>query len=165
MARSVWMKWLIGVWAIALLFGFSTPIALAETASNAATHQMTVYRSENCSCCGKWIDHVQAAGFEIDDHFIDDMDAKKAELGVPEAASSCHTAVVDGYLVEGHVPVADLQRLLAERSAVVGIAVPGMPMGSPGMESDDGEPSDPFSVVTFTEDGTVNVFQEYPEGV
>lgn len=163
MVRSVWIKWVMGLWAIALLF-VNTPIALAETSSGAATQPMTVYRSENCSCCGKWMDQVQAAGFEIDNHFIDDMDAKKAELGLPEAVASCHTAVVDGYLVEGHVPVADLQRLLAEHPAVAGIAVPGMPMGAPGMESDDGEPSDPFSVVTFTEDGTTDLFQDYPEG-
>jgi len=168
-------KGITGGWAIALavlagivlLFNINSPVALAQTTpTHRADHPMMVYRSPTCGCCGRWLDALESAGFAVEDQVVEDVDAVKQDLGIPDEVSSCHTAVVDGYLVEGHVPVADIQRLLAEKPAVAGIAVPGMPLGSPGMEADDPtEASDPFAVVTFTDDGTVEVFHDYPAGV
>jgi hypothetical protein len=102
---------------------------------------------------------MQAAGFQVDDHVTEEIEAVKQELGVPLELASCHTAVVNGYVVEGHIPEADVRRLLAERPAVAGIAAPGMPIGSPGMESEDIQ--EPYTVYTFTAEGDVEVFQEH----
>jgi hypothetical protein len=110
----------------ALLLGFSSSL-LAQT--------MTVYKSETCGCCDDWIDHVRGAGIEVDAVDLIHLNRKKQELGMPPQLASCHTAVIDGYLIEGHVPVSDIQRLLRERPAITGLAVPGMPHGSPGMET------------------------------
>jgi len=151
--------WVIGG-AIALLLSFASPAMAQAPSEGAVAPSITVYRSPSCGCCGRWLDTLQAAGFEVDDRVVEDVDAVKQDLGVPDAVASCHTATVGGYQIEGHVPVAEIQRLLAEQPDVLGIAVPGMPVGSPGMESED-EPADPFAVVTFTRDGTVEVFQEY----
>src|SRR5262245_14270167 len=106
-----------------------------------------VYKSPTCGCCSLWVAHLQANGFTVrtSDRDNDDLAAFKATHGVPSAAQSCHTALVNGYVIEGHVPAADVQRLLKERPAVVGIAVPGMPIGSPGMEV-EGRPVRPFDV-------------------
>ena len=96
--------------------------------------EVTVYKSATCGCCGKWIEHMQDAGFKVTAHNRQDMNQIKEEHGVAYELRSCHTAVVDGYVLEGHVPAGDIRRLLKERPAVDGLAVPGMPSGSPGME-------------------------------
>jgi hypothetical protein len=95
---------------------------------------MMVYKSPTCGCCGAWIEHVEAAGMRVAVQNMDDITLAKTRLGVPRELWSCHTALVEDYVIEGHVPVADIRRLLAERPDVRGIAVPGMPAGSPGME-------------------------------
>ncbi|PZV03170.1 MAG: metal-binding protein [Leptolyngbya sp.] len=138
--------------AIALL-GPSTAQAQAATA-------LTVYRSPTCNCCGHWVDHMQAAGFAVEDVVTDDMEAIKTQYGVPEALASCHTALVEGYVIEGHVPASDVRRLLSKRPAVLGIAAPGMPVGSPGMET--GDRVDPYTVVSFTANGETATFAEHP---
>lgn len=126
--------------------------------------EMTVYRDPGCRCCGGWMEHLRAEGFEPKNVPTEDMEAFKREHGISEELSSCHTAVLDGYLIEGHVPVADIRRLLAERPQIAGIAVPGMPIGTPGMESDDGT-QDAFDVISFDGQGNSAVFNEYsPEG-
>jgi hypothetical protein len=118
---------------------------------------LTVYKSPTCGCCAKWVDHVKAAGFEAVVHDDDDMDTVKDNLGVPRALRSCHTAQVEKYLIEGHVPAEDIRRLLAERPRVAGLAVPGMPGSSPGMAV-PGAPHEPFEVLSFQLDGTTRLF-------
>jgi hypothetical protein len=121
--------------------------------------EMTVYRSPTCGCCGKWLEHAKQNGFKINDVISDDMDTIKARFGVPEKLASCHTAIVDGHVIEGHVPAADIQKLLQSKSNIAGIAAPGMPMGSPGMEM--GGQQDAYKVVSFDKDGKYEVFAEH----
>ena len=121
--------------------------------------EMQVYRSPSCTCCGRWLEHMKRNGLVVKDIPTEDMDRVKRELGVPDKLQSCHTAVVEGYLVEGHVPAADVGELLTRRSSSAGLAVPGMPRGTPGMES--GETRDPFVVMEFEKTGTAKVFRDY----
>jgi hypothetical protein len=126
----------------------------------AMTSELTVFRSPTCGCCHQWIEHMEAAGFTVKDNVAEDMTAIKEQYGVPANLASCHTTVVDGYVVEGHIPAEDVQRLLAEKPDIAGIAVPGMPIGSPGMES--GDYVEPYTVFSFTEDGETTAFAEHP---
>ncbi|HEU5171083.1 MAG TPA: DUF411 domain-containing protein [Gemmatimonadales bacterium] len=121
---------------------------------------MTVYKSKSCGCCAKWVDHVKAAGFRTVVHDRDPLDPVKDQLGVPKHVRSCHTAQADGYLIEGHVPAADIKRLLRERPKVIGLAVPGMPVGTPGMDQ-PGAPAEPYHVVAFRKGGETSVFAKY----
>ncbi len=132
---------------------------VANTTQSSPAPELTVFRSPTCNCCGKWIDHMEAAGFQIKDEVTEDMDAIKQQYGVPDSLSSCHTGIINGYVVEGHVPAEDVQRLLAEQPNVAGIAAPGMPMGSPGMDS--GDTVEPYTVFSFTEDGNTAPFAEH----
>ncbi|MGL6135436.1 MAG: DUF411 domain-containing protein [Prochlorococcaceae cyanobacterium] len=125
--------------------------------SPAADPQVDAYRSASCGCCKGWLDHLRTAGFTVRDHVVEDLEAVKLSLGVPGELASCHTATVAGYVIEGHVPVSAMQRLLLQRPAVAGIAVPGMPLGSPGMESPLG--AEPYTVFSFTGDGAFRPFQ------
>lgn len=138
--------------AVALSVAFITVPVAAQTAS------VTVYKTPTCGCCTAWVDHLRANGFEVTAHDLDDVTPEKQRLGVPPGLVSCHTAVVDGYVVEGHVPAADIKRLLASRPAVIGIAVPGMPMGSPGM---DYGPAVAYDVIAFKPDGTLDLFASH----
>lgn len=115
-----------------------------------AMPQMTVYKSATCGCCTSWIEHLQQNGFSVEAQNVDDLAAIKGRHGVSPDLASCHTAVIDGYVIEGHVPADDIKRLLSERPAVEGLAVPGMPLGSPGMEQ--GPRKDPYAVVSFDGD-------------
>jgi hypothetical protein len=110
---------------------------------------VTVTKDPNCGCCTGWAEHIEAAGFPVRIVESQNMDAIKQRLGVPPALYSCHTAEVDGYVVEGHVPAAAIQRLLTERPAATGLAVPGMPAGSPGMDF-PGMTAEPYEVFLFT---------------
>ena len=100
----------------------------------AARPQMTVYKSATCGCCSKWVEHMQANGFDVKAIDVDDIDKVKRDAAFPRSAASCHTAIVNGYVVEGHVPADAVLKVLKEKPGDSGIAVPGMPMGSPGME-------------------------------
>jgi hypothetical protein len=120
---------------------------------------ITIYKSKTCGCCSKWVDHVKAAGFATTVHDEEDMDRLKDELGVPGPVRSCHTALIDGYLVEGHVPASDIRRLLAERPKTAGLAVPGMPAGSPGM-AEPGKEGD-YKVVAFQLNGSTAPFASH----
>jgi hypothetical protein len=124
-----------------------------------ARPKMEVFKTSTCGCCSKWIDHMKAARFDV--RFVDmpqaELDKVKARYGVPTGASSCHTALIGGYVVEGHVPASDVKRLLTERPAFVGLAVPAMPAGSPGMEVPGIIPP-PYNVVSFDKQGRVRVF-------
>ena len=131
-----------------------------EMAQHAAmTHELTVFRSPTCGCCGKWVEHMKAEGFNVKDEITEDVDAIKEQYGLPETLASCHTAIADGYVIEGHIPAEDVQRLLMDKPDIAGIAVPGMPIGSPGMES--GDYVEPYSVFSFTEDGSTEAFAEH----
>jgi hypothetical protein len=100
----------------------------------AAPQRLVVHKSAGCGCCGEWEKHMGAHGFDVDPRTVADIGAVKRRLGVPPALASCHTATVEGYVVEGHVPAPDVRRLLRERPKALGLAVPGMPAGAPGME-------------------------------
>ena len=117
-----------------------------------------VWKSPTCGCCGAWIEHMQAAGFEVRVHDVGNA-AARARAGLPGRLGSCHTAMVDGYVVEGHVPADDVRRLLAERPKALGLAVPGMPIGSPGMEQ--GSRRDPYEVLLVSADGSTSVWRAY----
>ena len=119
-----------------------------------------VYKSPTCGCCSKWVDHLRSHGFTVRAINTDTIDELKTSRGVPRHVRSCHTALVGGYVVEGHVPAADVQRLLRDRPAVVGIGVPGMPIGSPGMEV-SGVKAQPFDVIAFAKDGSTRVFASH----
>lgn len=121
---------------------------------------ITIYKSSSCGCCAKWVDHVRANGFAPTVHDEENMDAIKNELGVPEGLRSCHTALVEKYLIEGHVPAADIRRLLADKAKVAGLAVPGMAAGTPGMAL-PGARIAGFEVVAFQSDGSTRVFARY----
>lgn len=122
---------------------------------------ITVYRSPTCSCCGKWIEHLKQNNFVIKDIMNDDMQAIKKQQGVSDEMASCHTALVDGYVIEGHVPADDIKALLKTKPKVVGIAVPQMPMGTPGMEM--GDKKDPYNVMSFDQNNHYEVFKSHTE--
>lgn len=128
----------------------------AQSKSAAAGIPMKVYKSPTCGCCAKWVEHVKAAGFEPTVQELPVLDAVKANAGVPANLRSCHTALVGGYVIEGHVPADVIHKLLKEKPKVAGITVPGMPVGSPGMEM--GDRKDPYEVLTFTSDGKTAVY-------
>src|SRR5688572_30421209 len=115
-----------------------------------------VYKTPTCGCCSLWVKHLEENGFTTRVTNLDDLGAIKKKHGVPAKATSCHTAIVDGYVLEGHVPAADVKRMLKERPAVAGLAVAGMPVGSPGMEF--GNTVQPYNVLAFDKAGQLNVF-------
>lgn len=116
-----------------------------------------VYKTPTCGCCSLWVDHMREAGFEVDARDLNDIIPIKIDAGVPPRMSSCHTTLIDGYVVEGHIPAEHVKRLLEERPDVVGIAVPGMPIGSPGME---GIGARPYQVLSWDRQGNVEVYAE-----
>ncbi|MFZ4289510.1 DUF411 domain-containing protein [Variovorax sp. HJSM1_2] len=123
--------------------------------------QIHVYKNAGCACCAAWVDHLKAAGFATKvTEVVNTTDTRK-QYGLPEKFGSCHTALVNGYLVEGHVPAAEVKRLLALKPTAIGIAVPGMPIGSPGMEVDDRQES--YEVLLIDKRGGATVFARYPQ--
>jgi hypothetical protein len=118
---------------------------------------MTVYKTPTCGCCAKWVEHVRAAGIKVKVLEVPSTAQARANAGIKEKYGSCHTGLINGYAIEGHVPVADILRLIKEKPKAKGLAVPGMPMGSPGME---GPYKDAYSVLLVTEEGST-VFQKY----
>jgi hypothetical protein len=139
--------------------GSRTTAASAEEAAAPVQELPTVlvYKSPTCGCCNGWIEHLEAAGFTVEARDSRELMTVKRDAGVPVELSSCHTALVGGYVVEGHVPAEHLKSLLADEPEVAGIAVPGMPIGSPGMEGPDPEP---YEVYSFTHDGGTAVYAE-----
>jgi hypothetical protein len=141
---------------IALAFaGMVAALGGLARATPAAAPDVVVYRRPSCDCCKKWIEHLRAAGFHVTAHDTSDLAGVRARYGVPQKLTSCHTAVVDGYVVEGHVPADVIQRLLKERPVLAGVAVPGMPVGSPGMES---ETPTRYRIFTFEKSGAIAVY-------
>ncbi len=127
---------------------FAGPVLAAE---------FSVYKSPWCGCCSAWIEEMEGVGHTATITDVEDLDSIKRLAGVPGPLQACHTAIVEGYVIEGHVPASDIERLLAERPDVLGLSVPGMPMGAPGM---GGEP-EPFDVLLFKTDGTTSVYARY----
>ena len=151
-ARKLWSGATVAGLAIAGVFAATRP-ALSQAP------EMVVYKRPECGCCGDWIEHVKAVGFRVTVRNRSDLIAIKDRYGITPALMSCHTAVVGGYAVEGHVPADLIQRLLRERPKAAGLAVPGMPLGSPGMEADR---TQPYDVLLFTADGRTRVYRHYP---
>ena len=147
-------KWI--PWAVtAIAFGVVGTMLFRPQAAPAET-VVTVYKSPTCGCCAKWAEHLEANGFEVIIQDVANLSAVKAEHGVPGDLQSCHTATVGGYVIEGHVPADVIRRFLAERPAgTTGLAVPGMPAGSPGME---GPPPVPYNVMAFDAAGRATVY-------
>jgi hypothetical protein len=136
----------------------TTGAARPSVAATSKEPTITVYKDASCGCCKSWIEHLIKHGYRVDAKDSDDMTEIKRSLGVPEALTSCHTAVVNGYLIEGHVPAADIARLLKTKPKIAGLAVPGMPMGSPGME---GPRKQKYDVLSFDKAGKTKVFASY----
>lgn len=134
----------------------------ATTGNNSPAPAMVVYKSPTCSCCDAWVTHVREAGFTVTTHDLTqaELNQKKHEGGVGYGMASCHTAFIEGYTIEGHVPADEIRRLLEQRPDIAGLTVPGMPIGSPGMEM--GERVDDYEVLSFRRDGSTEVFARYP---
>jgi hypothetical protein len=132
--------------------------AVAAKYDSATPTKVKVYKPTFCGCCASWVEHLRTAGFEVEVQETDELERVKSELGVPPELESCHTAEVEGYVIEGHVPADVIARLLTERPEIRGIAVPGMPAGSPGMEANDGQ-TEPFDIVSFDETGQTAVYE------
>jgi hypothetical protein len=136
------------------LFALGAAVNLPASAADA----VDVYKSPYCGCCEKWVEHLQQAGFAVRAHDVNDVPAARQRLGMPERLGSCHTAKVAGYVVEGHVPAADIQRLLKEKPKAIGLAVPSMPPGSPGMESPKPVP---YNTLLVQAGGATTVFAKH----
>lgn len=143
--------------------GAAAPAAPAQSpvpANTDARSLLVVHKHPSCGCCGLWIDHMREAGFQVQVQDHEDMGPIKERVGVPYAKGSCHTAEIDGYFIEGHVPAADVKRLLAERPEARGLTVPGMPAGSPGMEMPDGTVH-PYAVELVRNDGSTSEYARH----
>ena len=134
------------------------PPALSAQAQKTQT-SVDVFKSPTCGCCAKWVEHMRKAGYTVHVTELEDAELQtiKARYGGPEAAKSCHTARVAGFTIEGHVPPSEVKRLLAEKPKVLGLAVPGMPLGSPGMEV-SGMKAHPYDVLSFDKQGNTKVY-------
>lgn len=143
--------------AIAVVMSLTTATSAAPAS---VPLEITVYRDPFCTCCGGWIDYLTNQGFQPTSVKTSEMETLKQQYGVPNDLASCHTAVINGYVIEGHVPADEIKRLLAEKpNDVAGISVPGMPIGTPGMES--GDVLEPFTVFSFDKQGNTQVFNKY----
>ncbi len=132
---------------------------LPAVLTHAAAPAINVYKSASCGCCHLWVEHLQQNGFKVIAHDVADPSDYRARFGVPQELGSCHTATVNGYVLEGHVPANDIKRLLRERPKAHGLAVPSMPLGSPGME---GPRRDAYDVLVFQANGKHKVYRHYP---
>ncbi|GAB6052465.1 DUF411 domain-containing protein [Magnetospira thiophila] len=141
-----------------VLLSASVLVLLASGVAQAA--EIQVFKSPTCGCCGAWVDLMRQRGHQVTVIDRDDLELVKQMAGVPEDLQSCHTAMVEGYVVEGHVPPEDVERLLLEKPQARGLSVPGMPAGSPGMDMPDGS-KEPFVTVIFGQDGRAKIYQRH----
>ncbi len=135
-------------------------VLLMFVVGQASASEIVMYKSPTCGCCTGWVDHLRKEGFTVIEYKKEDMDAIKLLFGVPEKLASCHTAIIDGYVIEGHVPAADIKRLLKEKPTVAGLTAPGMPMKSPGMQQ-PGLPPKGYDVLSFDKSGKTQVYKKY----
>lgn len=143
-----------------LLLAGAALLATSPAHASKSALAIKVYKDASCGCCTAWVEHLTAAGFTATVDESADMAAIKAKLGVPDDLTSCHTGVIAGYAIEGHVPAADIKRLLKEKPKALGIAVPAMPVNSPGMEV-EGAPNERYTVWLFTKDGKRSAFAKH----
>jgi hypothetical protein len=138
-----------------MIFGV-TPVAAADTAAS-----IEVWKSATCECCGTWVKHLEANGFTVKVNAAEPsaLASLKRQAGIGDKLASCHTGKIDGYVIEGHVPATDIKRLIAERPDAIGLAVPGMPVGTPGMEQ--GAEFEPYEVLLIEKDGTTETFASH----
>jgi len=141
------------------LLAIATPLALLACSTPAAAAVINVVKTASCGCCGKWVEHMKKAGHDVRVTNVEDVTPTARRLGVPDDLRSCHTSSVGGYAIEGHVPAADIARLLKEKPVAAGLSVPGMVAGSPGMELGDQRPA--YKVILFTRDGKRRVFAQH----
>ena len=144
----------------ALVVAALTFLGIVAAQQKQAGPLVEVFKTPTCGCCSKWVEHMRASGFSVRTTDMSDLSQVKSSRGVPSQVQSCHTAVVNGYVVEGHVPAADVHRLLREKPAIAGIAVGGMPAGSPGMEFPGVKPQ-PYNVMAFEKSGATHVFAKH----
>lgn len=137
-----------------VIAGLASALLACSTAAESAS--VVVFKNPSCGCCGAWVDHLKAQGFKVEVRELEDVGPVAGRLGVPDELRSCHTAEVGGYFVEGHVPAADVRKLLKDRPKAKGIAVPGMPAGSPGMEQ--GGAREPYDTLLVGKDGSTRMF-------
>lgn len=147
--------------AVVTVFAVIGGVALwTQSSSEANAVEITVHKLATCGCCDDWVKHLRKAGFKVSTHNHRDMNEIRASYGVSPTLSSCHTAIVDGYVVEGHVPAADIKRIIRERPEIAGLAAPGMPLKSPGMQP-AGLPPQGYKVLAFDEKGRTSVYADY----
>lgn len=146
--------WIIAQGRTPTVGSLEVPINLAQEVSM-MPQTAVVYRSQKCGCCGQYLSYLESSGLKIETRWVDETDDRAAQFGIPVELASCHTMVIGDYLVEGHVPVEAIQKLFLDSSALVGISLPGMPAGSPGMA---GLKSEPFEIKGFATDGTMTDF-------
>lgn len=144
---------------LAILLLSSVGLSWAQSSQAEGKIDIVVNRSPTCSCCGKWIDHLKQNDFNVKDIVTDDVQAIKTKNGITPELASCHTAIVNGYAIEGHVPASDIKKLLKDKPKVVGLTVPAMPMGTPGMEM--GGKKDAYQVLSFDKNSQTQVFNSY----
>ena len=136
----------------------AAPLALASMRVLSAAPAVSVFKLTGCGCCDLWAEHLRKNGFAVSVRAVPDLTPVRARYGIPDVFGTCHTALVDGYAIEGHVPAADIHRMLRTKPKIAGLAVPGMPAGSPGME---GPRSDPYDVLAFDRSGAAKVYAHY----
>ena len=146
------MKNIVILLATALVWSYAL-------ATNHGSKEVTVYKSPYCGCCTNWVSYLRENGYSVAENKVNDVSLYKEKYGVSKQLSSCHTATVGGYVIEGHVPVSDIERLLKEKPDIRGLTVPGMPIGSPGMEQ--GERRDPFNVYAIKKDGSIYKYSRH----
>ena len=151
MSRSTVIAFVVSALA---LFG------VAAAQQKTAGPLVEVFKSPTCGCCAQWVEHMRKSGFNVRTTDVNDLTVIKKSRGVPADVQSCHTAVINGYVVEGHVPPADVHRMLKEKPAIAGIAVGGMPIGSPGMETPYVK-AEPYNVMSFDKSGATRVFAKH----
>lgn len=145
--------------ALAAVAGIAGLGALPHILAAATRTKVTVWKTPNCGCCKDWVAHLQGNGFDVVSHDVKETTSQRNELRLPAKYGACHTATVNGYVLEGHVPAREIQRLLRDKPEAIGLAVPGMPMGSPGMET--GTAADAYDVLLVLKDGSASLFQSY----
>jgi len=136
------------------------PVVQTSNVATQLKQEVIMYKPVSCECCSGWADHLRAQGFNVVTKKREDMDVIKTKYGVTDKLASCHTAIIDGYVIEGHVPAADVERLLKERPDIVGLTAPGMPMQSPGMQAVGKAPKG-YDILAFDKDGSSKVFTHY----
>ena len=143
-----------------IITSFFASLPASAESKDLTLPEVKVWKSPTCGCCGKWAQHLRDNGFTVKEINVPSMAAIKRSVGIGQKLASCHTAIVGDYVIEGHVPAQDIKRLLTEKRSVKGLAVPGMPLGSPGMEQEDGT-KEKYDVLSFDENGKVEVFAKH----